>query len=657
MKQFKTNVIKKKELRESQLNALRTIADTLYNAFGPYALATSIKTPETKTDQYGVTIYTKDGMTIVENLLMNLPIEMSVREDVKNIARDTVKKVGDGTTAACILSYLIFKWLVKANEEFNIPEKVLVDDLRRVTKKVISHIQAKGREATEKDMFDIAMISTNGNYEVSKAIYEIYQKHGMGVHIDTGISNTENHVLKEFDGISFNQGYWNEYFINNPDENTSEITNPKIYVFEDPVDSKYMRAFFDKILVDNIFEPMQLMSGKKIPMVDPKTGNNITDKNGMVVYKKPRAIIPTVIFSSAYGTDMKSMADELLATFRNYPPEMRPPLLSVTNIHDIEALQDLCTLTGATIIKKYISEEAEKYDQERGRTPTFENIHEFAGGAEKVVASSTSTKVINPYKMYETVDDGKGNVTIKLDENGRPVNTEIYNELLRMVEQHIENLKKDKKDLKDLYLATRRLHRLKGNLVEYLVGGVAIADRDYVRDLVEDAVLNCRSAAEEGVGYGANFEAFRALNEITKEENTPDPYKEYSMEGILLDVYTTITCMLYESAFEGNTEEAKSFAVKSIQNGCPANLAELKIVSRDWNEETKSWTHKISTESAEYVFSNKRPVLSSIKSDQVVLNAISRIIGTSFATNQYFTPMVEMNGYADSPIVVATQEK
>ena len=33
MKQFKTNVIKKKELRESQLNALKTIAETLYNAF------------------------------------------------------------------------------------------------------------------------------------------------------------------------------------------------------------------------------------------------------------------------------------------------------------------------------------------------------------------------------------------------------------------------------------------------------------------------------------------------------------------------------------------------------------------------------------------------------------------------------------------------
>jgi hypothetical protein len=248
-------------------------------------------------------------------------------------------------------------------------------------------------------------------------------------------------------------------------------------------------------------------------------------------------------------------------------------------------------------------------------------------------------------------------VTIKLDESGYPINTEIYNELLRMVEQHIENLKKDKKDLKDLYLATRRLHRLKGNLVEYLVGGVAIADRDYVRDLVEDAVLNCRSAAEEGVGYGANFEAFRALNEITKEENTPNPYESYSMEGILLDVYTTITCMLYESAFEGNTNEAKSFAAQSIQHGCPANLAELKIVSREWDKDANEWVHKISTESAEYIFSDKRPVLSSIKSDQVVLNAISRIIGTSFATNQYFTPMVEMNHYDDAPIVMATQEK
>ena len=151
--------------------------------------------------------------------------------------------------------------------------------------------------------------------------------------------------------------------------------------------------------------------------------------------------------------------------------------------------------------------------------------------------------------------------------------------------------------------------------------------------------------------------AHAELNEITKEENTPNPYESYSMEGILLDVYTTITCMLYESAFEGNTNEAKSFAAQSIQHGCPANLAELKIVSREWDKDANEWVHKISTESAEYIFSDKRPVLSSIKSDQVVLNAISRIIGTSFATNQYFTPMVEMNHYDDAPIVMATQEK
>ena len=43
----------------------------------------------------------------------------------------------------------------------------------------------------------------------------------------------------------------------------------------------------------------------------------------------------------------------------------------------------------------------------------------------------------------------------------------------------------------------------------------------------------------------------------------------------------------------------------------------------------------------------KNAVLSSIKSDPVILNAISRIIGVVFNTNQYLTSSIEENRYTD----------
>ena len=49
-------------------------------------------------------------------------------------------------------------------------------------------------------------------------------------------------------------------------------------------------------------------------------------------------------------------------------------------------------------------------------------------------------------------------------------------------------------------------------MIDFLVGGITIADRNNLKASVEDAVLNCRSAAKYGVGYGANFMAYKNID-------------------------------------------------------------------------------------------------------------------------------------------------
>ena len=599
------------------------MADALSCAFGPYGSTTAVKTPPSQTDKYGVTFYTKDGHTILGNILMNLPIEYSMRGDIRAITTDTVKKVGDGTTAAVILSYMIFEEMVKQSEN-GVPETLLVRDLKKTTEMVVEEIKKHGRECTLMDIFEICMISTNGNYEVSKAIYEIYKKYGMEVIIDVGISNTDKHILKEFDGFTIEKGYYSESFINRPSDNTCVIANPEIYVFEDPVDTPEIKALFDKIVVDNIITPLYTIT-------EQRNGKNIN----------VRKLVPTVIFSSAYGHDMKSTADDMMARFFAQPADMRPPFLSVTNIHDATILADLCTLTGAKLIKKYHSEEMQKKDQEEGLAPTIENIHQFSGKAEEIIASSTLTKIIGPWKMYVRNPDGSA----RKDENG-PVFSEEYKNLISFCENHIQNLEKDKKELTDIYLTKRRLSRLKGNMVEYQVGGISIADRDSTRDFVEDAVLNCRSAAKDGVGCGATFEALRALKII--KDNTPGiPENGYNMIKTLYSVYYNLAVKLYASALDGNENEASVLVAGSLEHGRPANIANVEI------ECDAEGNHKFTKEVLEKLFDPKRPVLSSIMSDQVVLSAISKIISISFSTNQFLLTHTDENYYGDNKWTVA----
>ena len=638
-----TNIVPKHVLRQKQLTTLERVAKCLESAYGPFASTTAIRRGENK-EEAGHTIYTKDGHTILKSIQIARPIEATTIQDVIDVTEETVKKVGDGTTSATILSYLIFYMMHNAAIKYGVPETKLVADLQETAKKVIAKIDEAKHEATDLDIFEIAMIATNGNTEISDAIRQIYIKHGMGVHIDIGISNTENHVLKEYDGMTFDEGYYNAAFINNQPYATSEIPGPKVYVFEDSFDTVETRTLMDKILADNIYNPIQQMAA--IRQMPPEQQKQIEESG-----KMPE-VVPTVIFSTGYGTDMRTSSDEMIDLFARFPIAQRPPVLSVTNIHDVQALADLCTLTGAKPIKKYNDRATQKMDQESNLAPTPDTIHQFAGMAGSVIADATKTKVIDPALMYEK--DEAGNLVADVD--GNPVYSQVYNSLVGTCEAELKNMLEAKTDITDIYRMRKRINSLKGNMVEYLIGGVAMADRDAVRDLAEDAILNCRSAAQDGVGFGANFEAFRALHAMVRDEelNLPaevqaalktEDMKEselgYSMVRILFNAYMELAKILYSSAVGGNMQTAEYIALRAILSNCPCNLREITI-DKDGNPVL------------EKAYDGR--VLSSIKSDQVILNAISKIIGLTFATNQFLTQTPAQNVYEEEIYNASTKD-
>jgi len=634
-----TNIVPKATLRQKQLETLERASECLISAYGPFASTTAIRsgvddTSNKKIIGAGSTIYTKDGHTILKKLMMSRPIEMTTLEDLIDITSETVKNVGDGTTTAVVLAYHIFLAMHNINIKYGISEAKLVSDLHAVAEKVIAAVDKHKHEATPMDIFEISMISTNGNVKFSDAIRQIYEKHGMGVHIDVGISNTENHEMKVFDGLTLESGFYNEHFINT-DKSTSEIKNASIYVFEDALDTPEMMAIYDQILEDNIFGP-----GRELGELSAKhlTGAQISKLQSLGKFPLFK---PTVIISTGYGNDMRNRSDQIIEQFGQYPPTQRPPVLNVTNVHDRTAIMDLCMLSGARSIKKYNSAIEMKNDQDKGMAPTAKTIHEFAGKAEFVAADNISTKIINPAKMYE-YDEATSQ--IMHDENNNPIFSQIYKSLVESCETQLKSMQKTKVDITEIYLMKKRIASLKGNMVEYLVGGISMADRDSTKDLIEDAVLNCRSAAKDGVGYGANFEALRVLNEIVKEEQnekfTEEELKQivsgeldpgYSMADMLLKAYTKIAVILYKSAVGDDEQVAIQMVGLSLLKDCPCNLREVKLNKTGQGFDLSDAFDK--------------RVLSSIKSDQVILNAISKIIGLTFASNQYLTASPSTNLY------------
>ena len=565
-----TNIVPKESLRKVQLNTLEILANVLSKTAGPRGSNTQLL-HGSRHDEY-----TKDGHNVLSQIQFYRPLENAIQREMKEVTRYVVKTVGDGTTSAVLLSNEIFKAMCKAETELS--AYALMTTFKEVVNEMIEKIRANKRECTLEDIYDICMIATNGNTEVANAIKDIYKEFGMDVFIDVGVSNTTDHLVKSYDGLTLEVGYPTPAYINtsgnDKESGRASIRNPRIYAFEDPVDTPEMMAFLDAILYNNIFDPL--------------------------MNQRPDMYIPTVILAPSISRDANKLLLDLEKTLYGFDQsnasDQKPPVLIITNATvNHEQFNDIIMLCGIPTIRKYIDPEIQQKDIDNGDAPTPENVHEWFGSADLVEADTTNTKFVNPKCMFET------------DEDGNRTYSSVYNGLINYISQELDVAYKNNEDANVTGKLKRRLNSLKTNLVEYLIGGITVTDRDSIRDLVEDAVLNCRSAAKNGVGYGANFEAFRAIDDILFDYTSADETDEkYQIVDAIHNAYFSALLNLYNTIYN-NDDMSKKQIASSLLCKMPLNLATGEFDGK---------------------------VLCSIETDIAILNAISKVIMVMFTANQ-----------------------
>ena len=588
-----SNIVPKNVLREVQLETIERIANALANSYGPSGSTTLIRKGDDVKGS-GVTAYTKDGHSILGSIKFNKPIEMSILDDLKDITRNTVKTVGDGTTSAVILSYEIFRALNEIiSDHANFTEKAVVAELQKVVKDITNIIENSKQKPTIDKIYQIALTSTDGNEEVANSIREIYEQFGLGVYIDVGISNTTNHMVKTYEGLTIDGGYFNPCFINRAKDAVSELQNPNIYIFEDPIDNNYTLNLCYKIVEQNLIAPLT----KYNTLV--QQGNQA--EADAVIANELKA---TAIITPTFGRDIRSQMDSIIDMMSSSKIEQRAPLTIITGMTDVDRLADLAAMTGAKTIKKYVDPEVQKSDVEKGIAPTLDNVAtEFGGKAELLVADTKTTKVINPELMFVN------------DEEGKRVFSSEYNNLLASLEAQLAQLDTVKESATEVNVLRRRIQSLKCNMVDYLIGGVSYTDRDALKDAVEDAVLNCRSAAKEGIGYAANFEGLRAAHEVAEVTSNLSPIRE-AVSNAVYKAYANTVARIYVDYMAVEDIEQDDLIKTLIERNKPIDVT-----------------------------GNDREVLSSIKTDPTTLQAIVDIVGLMFKTNQFLCPIPDMNTY------------
>ncbi len=575
-----SNIVRREDLKEVQLNTLKEIATAVSNTAGPYGSNTIILgdagkgTPD---------VYTKDGYKTLYHIDFFNPLEKSIQTQLVEVAEHIVHTVGDGTSSTVMMCYYMFKNILKYIENHpNLSVPKMMNMLSKCIDEVKDEIYTHKREVTLEDIYKICMISTNGNEEVSNDITSIYKEVGMQVYINVvSSSNTVDNVVKIYDGLTLEKGYASPAYINTNDAKCV-IHNPRIYTFADPIDTDEMIQYLAMILTKNIFVPME--------------------------QNKPDQCIPTVIMAPSISRDATALLEQVETNL--YKSNVKIPLLIIGGLNKmVDQYYDLMKLCDGKTIEKYIDPNVQKRDIEDGKAPSLNNITEWYGTCEKVEADNLKTKFINPKNMYSD----------ELDDDGNPVYSDVYNAMVKFVESELNHAIKNDEDVNTIGNLRKRLNSLKANIADYVIGGISTIDRDSVKDLAEDAVLNCRSACVNGVGYGCNFEGYRATEDILYRiaENKDEYGWRYDLLLIINDSYVDLLRNIYRQNYNGDVDD---LIANNLDMNKPINLRTC-------------------------TYDEKDEVLCSIDTDVTILDAIKKTIIPMVTANQCLLLNPQQNKY------------
>src|SRR3979409_855011 len=181
---------------------------------------------------FGAPTVTKDGVSVAKEIELKDKFENMGAQMVKEVASNTSDEAGDGTTTATVLAQAIIREGLKAVASGRNP----MDVKRGIDKAVIAVVEdLKKLSRPCKDAKAIAQggtISANSDESIGKTIADAMEKVGKEGVITVEEGTSLQNELDVVEGMQFDRGYLSPYFINNQQNQTAELENPYILLYD-----------------------------------------------------------------------------------------------------------------------------------------------------------------------------------------------------------------------------------------------------------------------------------------------------------------------------------------------------------------------------------------------------------------------------------------
>ncbi len=217
------------EARKKMLSGVEQIAKAVKVTLGPCGRLVMLD------KKYGSPTITKDGVSVAKEIELKDPFENMGAQLVREVSSKTNDVAGDGTTTATVLAYAIVREGLKAVSAGMTPIEIK-RGIDKATAATVAEIKKMSRAVKgNDDITHVATISANNDPEIGKILAEAIEKVGKDGVITVEESKNMETTVKTVEGMQFDRGYINAYFINDRERMECDFENPYILIFDEKI--------------------------------------------------------------------------------------------------------------------------------------------------------------------------------------------------------------------------------------------------------------------------------------------------------------------------------------------------------------------------------------------------------------------------------------
>jgi chaperonin GroEL len=442
--------------------------------------------------KFGAPTITNDGVTIARDIELEDPFENMGAQLVKEVATKTNDVAGDGTTTATILAQAMIQEGMR-NVAAGANPMILKRGIEKAVAKLVEEIKKRSIAVSDKaSIAQVASISA-GDEEVGGLIADAMEKVGKDGVITVEESKTMGTQLSVVEGMQFDRGYISPYMVTDPDKMEAVMSEPYILITDRKIASiQEMLPVLEKVV----------QAGKELLIIaEDVEGEALAT---LVVNKLRGTFKAVAVKAPGFGDRRKAM------------------------------LQDIATLTGATVITEDVGRKLDSV--------TMEDL----GTARQVRVTKDETTIVEGHGDPQAIKDRVAQIKAQIAET-----TSDF----------------DKEKLQE------RLAKMSGGVAVIEVGAateVELKDKKY---RLEDALNATRAAVEEGIVAGGGTTLIDILP--TLDEFDEDGDVQTGINLVKRAIEAPLRQIAENAGLEGSVIVAK---VKASEDGVGFNALKEEYV-------------------------------------------------------------------------------